>query len=143
MHLVEEWLVRKKDRFSRIQLIKSNKNTGTSANCNRGCSAAQAEWIKLFGGDDILLENCIQNYADYINANKDDMFLFSKIELFGDMDRITSGNMIEYWERAYEVFDTHPKAEDQKAFLINERNFAPSPSCFFNKTEWEEIGRFD
>ncbi|PRY88399.1 glycosyltransferase family 2 protein [Mongoliibacter ruber] len=54
VELVQKWIGGKKERFVNFRLIASPKNTGTSANCNRGLHVAAGEWVKFIAGDDVL-----------------------------------------------------------------------------------------
>ncbi|KAA6320476.1 putative glycosyltransferase EpsE, partial [termite gut metagenome] len=50
----QNWLDENKERFVRTELLIVLKNTGVSANCNRGYKVAKGEWIKGVAGDDML-----------------------------------------------------------------------------------------
>lgn len=54
VELVQKWIEGKKERFVNFRLIASPKNTGTSANCNRGLHVAAGDWVKFIAGDDVL-----------------------------------------------------------------------------------------
>ncbi len=70
VEICTEWLDKHKVRFSRTELIKSEKNTGIAANCNRGVKAAQGEWIKMIAGDDILTEECIAVCMEFVKQRE-------------------------------------------------------------------------
>ena len=78
-----EWIEKNKTRFVRTQIVTIEKNTGISANCNRAEDACQGEWVKLIAGDDLLFQDCIENFVDYIKKHKDVLCVFGKIQVFG------------------------------------------------------------
>ena len=86
VEICKTWLDINKERFVRTQIIKANKNTGTSANCNRGVSAAQGEWIKIIAGDDILDANIISKQIDYLKINTEIKILWTNVSIFYDTE---------------------------------------------------------
>ena len=62
----KKWELKNKQRFTQIIIIRSNQNTGTAANGNRGANAANGEWLKFIAADDVLLPNCVHSNIDYI-----------------------------------------------------------------------------
>lgn len=79
VQICRNWLEKNKSRFSNTTLLTSNVNTGIPANCNRGVSKAQGEWVKLIGADDILMENCISENMKVIIQNPDITFVISEL----------------------------------------------------------------
>lgn len=67
--LSESWLNEHQSRFKQVKLISSGVNTGIPGNCNRGWKASEGEWIKIIAGDDILLDNCIEDNINFILEN--------------------------------------------------------------------------
>lgn len=67
--LCREWLKEHNSRFTGVKIIETEKNSGVSANVNRGFNAASGAWIKLTAGDDILLPNLVEDNMNYILAN--------------------------------------------------------------------------
>ncbi len=59
VHLVEMWLAEKGARFARYQILRTRKNTGISANLNRGAKAATGDYFKFLGSDDLMMSNCV------------------------------------------------------------------------------------
>ena len=62
VEICREWIEAHKERFVRTELLTVEKNTGVSANMNRGADACQGEWVKDIAGDDVLLPECIDIY---------------------------------------------------------------------------------
>jgi alpha-1,3-rhamnosyltransferase len=82
--ICRKWIEENKERFVRTEIITSDINTGVSANGNRGRNACKGEWIKGIAGDDILLPNCLEVYVKYINEHSEVVYVFSKVEAFGE-----------------------------------------------------------
>lgn len=59
--ICRHWLEVNSGRFTGVQVITSEVNTGVSANANRGLRAAKGEWVKFIGSDDTLLPGCIED----------------------------------------------------------------------------------
>lgn len=70
LEVCRKWIDENRIRFIRTELITIDKNTGISANCNRGVKAANGEWVKLIAGDDILLNNCIEKLYTTASLNR-------------------------------------------------------------------------
>ena len=69
--VVNEWLIKNKERFVRVQLLTSTENKGIAPNRNKCIWEAQGEWIKFVDGDDLLTENAIESYLKVINDRVD------------------------------------------------------------------------
>jgi len=67
VEICRKWIEENKNRFVRTELITVEKNTGVTANCNRGLLAAHGEWIKYVAGDDILVNFCIEEFLNAVN----------------------------------------------------------------------------
>ena len=50
-------------------LLTVLKNSGVTANCNRVTNVANGEWIKLIGGDDLLINTCIADNVEFTNKH--------------------------------------------------------------------------
>ena len=51
---------------SNVKVVLSEKNTGITANLNRGAAVATGEWIKFIAGDDRLPANSIAYFVDEV-----------------------------------------------------------------------------
>lgn len=67
--IASQWFELNKKFFVSTKIIQSNENTGTSANANRGLREAKGTWLKIIAADDLLFENCISDYVQYIVNN--------------------------------------------------------------------------
>ena len=133
IQICKDWLAQNKDRFVRTELITVEKNTGIPANCNRGVRAAQGEWVKLIAGDDILLENCVEDNVCYIQENKDVRVLFSKLKLYNET--FDNENFLKTIpSRRPEPFmsDQISASNQYKMLLVSDR-ISFTPSNFFSR----------
>lgn len=125
IELVENWIRDNKERFVRTVVVKSDHNTGVSANCNRGDGACHGEWIKGLAGDDIFLPNCIEDDVNHVLAHPGIAVLFTSAIVFYD-----SGEQEhEFVKDAYTMNFFNKSAREQYEMLLNDkipRYVAPS-----------------
>lgn len=84
IEVVQGWLNKNLKRFSRVQLLTIQTNTGVSANVNRARNACKGKWIKGFAGDDILLSTCIEDNMDYVSKHPEAQIVLSNSIIFFD-----------------------------------------------------------
>jgi alpha-1,3-rhamnosyltransferase len=132
-------------RFSRIEIIESDVNTGVPKNANRGLYAARGEWIKYVAGDDTLKQNSIADDMNFVRSNPEAKVLFSKIELY--RDSIVAENMIK--TIPVDVFNPNSimapgrSADSQYRMLLLHDRINYSPSFFIHRESLLEVGGFD
>ncbi len=132
--ICREWIEVHKKRFVRTELLTVKKNTGVSANSNRGNAACYGGWIKGIAGDDVLLPDCIETYVNYICEHPEAIIVFAKMELFGGTEE--RRKFVEN-QFLFDFFNWTP--EEQYDFLTLERNCIPAPTCFYNKYKIEVL----
>ncbi|MBR4497954.1 MAG: glycosyltransferase family 2 protein [Bacteroidales bacterium] len=135
MQLCKKWCEQNKERFTRIQYVEVEQNTGVSANCNRAEDACEGGWVKLIAGDDMLLPNCITDFMEYVQLHKDVVYVFGWVKCFGDRE------LVRYFEN--EVFDKSffsLSLEQQYYRLINNGNCLPAAACLYNKNKKKNLG---
>lgn len=130
VEICREWISENKDRFVRTELLTVEKNTGVSANCNRGYKETRGKWIKGLAGDDIFLPNCIKDNIDFINNNPDVKILFSFAQCFS----IVSGKYVEREVIPYisklSFFNKSPS--EQLIQLYAKNDIIPAPTLFID-----------
>jgi alpha-1,3-rhamnosyltransferase len=136
VEICKNWLEENKERFKHTELIKVEKNTGIPANCNRGVKASMGEWVKLIAGDDILFNEAIKNYLDFLKQNKEVHILHSEIEFF-ENDKTTTKKSY-YTKNSF--FWLSAKKQYQKLLHKNTLN---APSIIFSKFIFDELDGFD
>jgi alpha-1,3-rhamnosyltransferase len=82
--ICNQWIGDHRSRFSGVQVITSEVNTGVSANANRGLRAARGEWVKFLGSDDTLLPDCLADNMHYISLDPGIRVLFSRIDIYNN-----------------------------------------------------------
>lgn len=144
VEICKKWINENSQRFKRVELITSEKNTGIPANCNRGVNAAQGEWVKLIAGDDALLPNAIHDLMNIVENKKEIELLFSKVEVY--YNNFDKKNFIdirpnEFKDRQiYFIRETTP--EIQLEFLLR-GGFYFTPGLIIKRKVFFEIGYFD
>lgn len=64
VNLCKNWILKNTKRFYFSEVLTAQQNYGVSLNVKKGVEVANGQWIKLIAGDDILLDNCIENFID-------------------------------------------------------------------------------
>lgn len=130
--LVEQWMKEKKTRFINTKLITSLHNTGVAENCNRGVNASTTEYYKIIAGDDILENNAIQSYVEFICANPNAVGV-SKITPFGTVGQSKINMWGTVFEKGYEILQ-YPIKKKYRRLVI--RNFVCAAAVGLIKKEW-------
>jgi len=140
LEICENWIEGNKSRFIKSKIIRANRNTGVSANLNRGIAASQGLYIKAIAGDDILLKNCILDniqFAIHNNAS----FIFSdmiyfKINEFDqheDIEDHVNNKLQAYFNKFSDL-----NSEGQRIFYSRDPIFINSPTWFCAKNKIPE-----
>lgn len=138
VELCQEWLAENKDRFVRVELVTTDKNTGVSGNCNRAVRACQGEWIKMLSGDDKFLPYTIEGYIDYISMHPEVNICFAKLKLTGNNDgRIK--NIIRFYNTLFKEIK-NPK-DQYRRYL--KHHYIPGTGLIYRKEIWERIGGYN
>lgn len=134
INICKDWLEKNKESFVRTELVTVEKNTGTSANCNRGLNNANGKWLKLIAGDDILFPNCIKLNVEFSIINKEAKFIFSKY-------RYLIGNEIspKYYFRK-KFFE---KSNKEQYNLLLEEVGVNAATSFISIEDLRRIGGYD
>lgn len=132
VNICKDWLEQNKHRFIRTQLIESKFNTGVSINCNRGLEQSKGNWIKFLAGDDLLLEDSIQDFIKYcLNQNN------CKV-VFGNTLTLKNGIITQ---RPTKKIHFAPYKDQKKLIYTGHLPFAPA--LFINKDLLLRLGGFD
>ncbi len=137
VEVCRNWIDLHEERFVRTELLTVEKNTGVSANMNRAEEACQGEWVKPIAGDDILLPDCIEIYVDYVKEHLDLVYVFGRVEVFGENEDVIDGFVTRIFD--YSFFDL--PIEKQYEWLIT-KGFQPIPAAtaFFNREKISLLG---
>lgn len=127
----EKWIEKNKDRFVRTEIIRSAKNTGTSANLNRGFSAATGDWVKFIAGDDYLYPDCLEAFLTVANTNPEIEFLFSNMTTNGVESENTG--LIQFFSLS----------KEQQYHTLLKNNILPAPATLIKRETVKRINGFD
>lgn len=134
IEIAKEWINKHKERFVQTKILNVEKNTGVSANWNRGVAACESDYWKGIAGDDLLEPNCLQEYVDYIINNPDALVVFSRVNIFG------RAKVIKKFENPFVYNFFSLSIKEQLDYLINKSNCIPAPSVFLNIKRLKENG---
>ena len=130
-----EWIEKNKKRFVETDIIQPEHNTGPTGNANRGWDACTTTYYKAIAGDDILLPNCIEDNMNYMQEHPDAVFVFSKIQVFGN-DAKQNACIEKQFD--YSLFSLSP--EEQLLHILKVGNFVPASTAFVNIEKIRELG---
>lgn len=138
--LVKKWIDINKERFYKSEIVQSESNTGVTGNCNRGIMSTTGEYIKLIAGDDLLLNNCVEDLLVYSLKNNLD-FTYAKVIPFIDScDKIYEERLVKHEKLMYEIFDLDVKHQYRKLL----KGFSMYTIGLFLKRQFIiDIGGFD
>jgi glycosyltransferase involved in cell wall biosynthesis len=130
------WLAENGSDFKNVRLIENSTNLGVPGNCNKGIYAAKGAWVKLLGGDDLLVSNSIQVFVDFLLCNSGVKYLVgSKFEMQGGrISKIVSPSS-KYLRKT--------PMQQLKILLSRHHAHMPAPALFLNKQGIIELGGFD
>lgn len=138
VELCREWIDINAERFAWVKLITTDNNTGICGNLNRGILSSHGKWIKLFAGDDLLRENAIEKFQDYVSKNNYEVCI-SALELFNEYNDVSNTQIQEY-QRYFEYAKL--PYEDKLKELAKHCPWT-GPGYFFSRKLYDEIGGFD
>lgn len=135
------WIKMYGDRFVKIRIIESEKNTGISANCNRAWDNCETEYCKEIAGDDILLPNCIADNMAYAMENPDAKMIFSKMDVIPcdkNADDKTKKRHQDYVKSIdYSFFNLR---DEERREILKTENHLLAPTLFTKVKEVKELG---
>lgn len=135
------WIEENKSYFTNTKLITNSINTGITGNCYRGYINASGEWVKILAGDDVLENDCITKYIDYVSKNLNIRVVQSNSKYY--KNDFSETNYIKTRRIADEILMKNPLSLGlQRKILI----YSPSvnaPTLFVKKEFIESIGFMD
>ena len=142
VEVCREWLAENKDRFVNTTLLTVEKNTGTSANCNRSLSVCKGDWLKGCAGDDALLPNCIEKFVEYINLHNEAKLVVGWAKEY--RNTFDEENEIDYHVKKYNgnMMLKQP-VEVQFKNILHGDSWIFTPAVFYNVEMLRTLGGWD
>ncbi len=138
--VVRKWLKKNRDRFVNSQILVADKNTGVSANCNRGVKASKGEYIKIIASDDILRKFYVEGMLNGIGDN-DLAFCYVCMFTTEDELKLPPEELDIAPNSASKVtYSLSPRQLYKKQLMRNDFN---APAAFIKRTVFDEVGFFD
>lgn len=139
LEIVRDWLVNNASRFVRVEIVATEKNTGVSANNNRGVAKARGEWIKMVAGDDCFVPECIEEFVSFVNGHQEKVRMcVSDVEPFCDDGEVPE-SLIESYASFLEL--EKESYEQQRKRVMTQLAFV-GPGFFLTKELFDEVGGF-
>ena len=136
-----EWLEKNEDRFVKAELVTSPCNTGVPANLNRGVKKAQGVWIKNIAGDDILVENSIEEFLKKYEGNR--LIVAGQCYHFqvGADGRKRIDKLLYPLKNTMNYYKL--SAEEQYKRLLLKEYFLVTPTLMVKRELYEKVGLYD
>lgn len=136
-----EWLEKNEDRFVKAELVTSPCNTGVPANLNRGVKKAQGVWIKNIAGDDILVENSIEEFLKKYEGNR--LIVAGQCYHFqvGADGRKRIDKLLFPLKNTMNYYKL--SAEEQYKRLLLKEYFLVTPTLMVKRELYEKVGLYD
>jgi len=136
--LCRNWIDANNARFTNTILLTIEKNTGVSANVNRGYKVANGKWLKSLAGDDCLEPNAIEDYVRFAEENN------CQICAAGMNYIDDNSNAINPLDGAYSSYlKDLDESYDKQLKKIYKGIFFPGNPLFFSKEVIEKTGGND
>ncbi len=124
-----KWIDEHKERFENAMMNTHDVNVGVTQNMIDSFQYVHGEWVKIIGGDDLLLKDCISSNLEYIrNASEDIKFLFTNMMCFNDTGEWPQVNALS--QKLMNQWNQKSWNAQKKAIL--RKNLGLAPSTFFN-----------
>jgi len=139
VEICHNWIEQNKARFARTEILTVDKNTGPTANGDRALRASRGKWIKGLAGDDLLAEDCIAEFMNYVQSHPECQICICDLDLFSTEVEISKEHYARY--RHYTELAMGDLDSQQREILRD--SFLPGPAWFFSQKLFEEMGGYD
>ena len=125
--IVKDWMKMNESRFVRIEIVETPVNTGIPANYNRAVQACHGEWLKMMDGDDVLLDNCVEDNIRFVSEEPSARIVFSDMYMFKGVNSKILGKRFNKKRKTFFEKDV----TSQTIWLLK-GNILPSQTCFIS-----------
>lgn len=142
--IAEEWISKNGNRFVRCQIVKSNKNTGITPNCNRGVRASEGVYYKLIAADDILAPSCIEKlYNGIVEQGGEIAFCYEYVFLSENEEKLSDEAYLGTLEVRPSAIGIYKCSQLSMYKRILQNNQFPAPTSFIKRSVYEKLGGYD
>lgn len=139
VEIVKLWCKENRERFQNITIIDSKKNTGVTANCNRGVGKAQGKYIQIIAGDDMLPEIAVEEKYRFAEE-KQLPIVVTKVKAFGK-NAVRTYIMQQYYEEVYRILKLDRR--EQLRRNLSRNCLHGTMVTFYRKELWKKLGGYD
>lgn len=133
VEVVEKWKQENSSQKLQVTVITVEKNTGISANLQRGIDQCKGTWVKLIAGDDCLNQDCIEYYLKQAEPGKYECFLSQmKMDVSGVIN-----DYVELESERQQFFSL--STEGQYNYFLVAPIFLNTPSLFIKRRLFKEL----
>jgi glycosyltransferase involved in cell wall biosynthesis len=104
--IVERWIERNRERFTKAILTRNLKNAGLSITRNTGIAAAESPFLFFLDADNLIYPRCLSRHLEAVSASPSAKGAYSLLEVFDadsgimgtevfDRERLKRGNHID------------------------------------------------
>ena len=136
IEVAQRWIDDNSSRFERAIIVQTEKNSGVAGNCNNGLYSVKGEWVKMIAGDDMLCENCISTYVDYVKKTDNPAVVVS------DMYKLCDGEKT-YLNTKFSNIVFENSTPQKQLKLLSKRNIILASSVFLNVNRIRKMGGWD
>lgn len=142
IEIAKVWIEENAWRFTNVNFLTIDHNTGIPANLNRALKASHGEWSKDIAADDILLPNCIEACVNFISSNKEINWVVGKSRVFRDIFNDT--NLVEdsFLYPAEKIKVLSSNLETQRRSILK-NNFIGGVAVFLRTQMLKDLGGYN
>lgn len=135
--IVNNWASSHGHRFSNVEILTVDHNTGVAPNCNRGAKAAHGDFLKFIAGDDYLFLNT--SISDFVDSDLRYKFKIVTSNVVEDID----GKIYQpKYDFSKLLLNTQNSSESQFKYLLH-ANFINACTVFFERDFFMGVGGYD
>lgn len=129
VEICRDWIEKNALRFSRVEIITTNANTGTCGNCDRLLDKTTGLWLRILAADDILFATAVEKFIEYAVANPEAQWIFSKARCYRhsfEKNNYLPGGNLHYLSSEFPVFFTLSTREQYLKLIHNNVLYPPA-----------------